>query len=122
LRTLLISIDGSDKVKRVLRNVTSKWSNYARHGFTRTDLTTILQRIGGLSDHELENLDDDVARFEAFVVATPDALSSNFYHWTDRLHEKIRRGDSLEAVRTHSDISNETQSMDDTRIHPLEEQ
>jgi hypothetical protein len=97
LRALLVSIDGSDKVKGVLLVVTSKWSNRSRNGFTRTDLTTILQRIGGLSDHELENLEDDIARFEAFVAATPDALNSNFYHWTDRLREKIRCGDSLET-------------------------
>jgi hypothetical protein len=117
LRTLLVSIDRSDKVKRVLRVVTSKWSNRAWDGFTRTDLTTILQRNGGLSDHDLENLEDDIARFDVFVVAMPDALNSNFYHWTDRLCEEIRRGDSLEVVHTHrihSDISNETQSMDDT--------
>jgi hypothetical protein len=118
LLTLLVSIDGSDKVKRVLQVLTGKWSNRAREGFTRTDLTTILQRIGGLLDHELENLEDDIARFEAFVVATPDALNSNFYHWTDRLREKIRRGDSSETRgrlrhRIHSDISNEIQSMDD---------
>jgi hypothetical protein len=97
LRTLLVSIDGSDEVKRVLLVVTSKWSNRARKGFTRTDLATILQRIGGLSDHELENLEDDIAHFEAFVVATPDSSNSNFYHWTDRLREKIRRGDSLKT-------------------------
>jgi hypothetical protein len=89
LQTLLVSIDGSDKVKRVLQGVRSKWLDREWDGFTRTDLTTILQRNGGLSDHELDTLEDDITRFEAFVIATPDALNSNFYHWTDRFRENI---------------------------------
>jgi hypothetical protein len=61
-------------VKIVLCGVTSKWANCERKGFSRADLTTILQQHGRLSHDELENLGDAISNFMAFVIATPDAF------------------------------------------------
>jgi hypothetical protein len=107
LRALLVSIDGIDKVKRVLLSVTCKWANRVWKGFSRTDLTKILQFCGKLSDHDLENLEDAIENFVSLIIATPDSLNSNYEHWTDRLRENIRRrgfretagcGDSIHRV------------------------
>jgi hypothetical protein len=91
---LLVSIDGNDKKEHVVLNIMSKWSNRAWDGFSRADLTTILQRTGGLSNNELENIADSIESFVSFVMGTPDALNSNCYYWTDQLHMEIRRARS----------------------------
>jgi hypothetical protein len=115
LRALLVSIEGIDKMKSVLLSVTCKWANRVWKGFSRTDLTTILQFCGKLSVHDLENLEDTIDSFVSLIIATPDSLNSNFYHWTDRLRENIHRhglrepagcGNSMHRVIIRDDTEN----------------
>jgi hypothetical protein len=97
LQVLVNAVQGSDKQKGVLLQISDIWKFRANNGFFLADVTAVLTNHGGLSDNDLGNLNADIVSLVTFVRRVPQDSNEAFSQLTETMRTGISPSSSLEG-------------------------
>jgi hypothetical protein len=97
LQVLVDAVQGSDKQKGVLFQISEHWKYRAIDGFSLADVTHILTYHGGLSVNDLGTLNADIVTFVTFLGRVPQDSNEDFSQLTGTMRAGISPSSSLEG-------------------------